>query len=182
VRTWPRKRATIATICNYVVGRNLLSAATLADQRAVLGMYFARTTADQTISGLTPVNVLGLSFPVLAGVSYRFRFMFAGSAASNSNGARVGMTGPTFSTFSAIVSGVVQLGGTGALYTGYLASYADVVAINGLPLKNADAPTMVDGIILPSINGTLQLQVGAGVLSAPLTVSSGAVGELIRIG
>lgn len=166
----------------YNVGRNFLASQTITAQRSVLGETYVRTTADIVMSSLTPANVAGLAFSITGGISYRFRFMFACNASLINLGARVAVTGPVFTSFIAMVSGIVTSGGTAAMYSGYLSNYADVVNINGLPTKNVDAPVAVEGFILPSASGTIQLQVGAGALAAPLTVRNGSVGELIRIG
>jgi hypothetical protein len=140
-------------------------------------------TADLAVTTSTTLaNSTGLSFSVLSGVYYDFEFGVVWRTATATTGIKLGLTTPTFTVFSAMVNGNVAADGTAAEWTGSLTTSGDSSSLSGAEATNTDYIAFVRGMILPSANGTLQLQHAAEVAAAGnVTVRQGSFGRLSRI-
>lgn len=156
-----------------VIGRNTQStgvpeAVTMAQLRALLATElgssysFAKKTSSQSFSSATPANVTGLLIAVTSGHLVRFCAHGIVQTTNANTGVQLGITTPAFTRLAAIAS--IKSGGTDAintLWTGLLNSSGDVtVPANGL-LANTDYPFSIDGFIVASANGNVQIQMAS---------------------
>lgn len=140
-------------------------------------------TADLAVTTSTTLaNSTGLSFSVLSGVYYDFEFGVVWRTATATTGLKLGLTTPTFTVFAATVNGQVAADGAAAEWTGALSTSGDSSALSGAEATNTDYIAYIRGMILPSANGTLQVQHAAEVAAAGnVTVRQGSFGRLSRI-
>lgn len=139
------------------------------------GSTIVRLNADHaafTATGLA--NVTGLSFPVSSGVACRFEFLVAFRSAATTTGIRLGLTFPAATVFAGTVTSLFAADGSGALFAGALTASDDSVVSSATPAINTDYLAKVEGFIIPSANGTLQLRAATEILNSAVTVRNGS--------
>lgn len=145
---------------------------------------FVRLAADET--GKVDANLVntGLSFPVTSGVYYLFRFYVAYRSTVLTVGLKLGLTTPTFTTFAASVriAGNAADGATTEPWAGNLTSSGDFVIAPAAVATGTDYLAVVEGLILPSANGTLMVQYAAETTGATVTMRRGSAGDLVVVG
>jgi hypothetical protein len=141
-------------------------------------------SSTQTFSSTTPAPIVGLAFGLLAGLVYRFDFWVTMSSESNTNGPGLGIEAP-----AATVSGVHLELPQGTI--------SNVVATNGITsatvvgntaLVSTGVTTGTDrhmgrlqGIIIPSAPGSLQVTCRREAASGTITVHPGSGGLLYQL-
>lgn len=137
------------------------------------------TADDAGTTSTTLANQAALAFAVKNGVYYRFHFDVIWRTATGTTGLKVGLTTPTFTRYAANVKGVVAADATSALWSGSLTTSGDSSSLSGAEATGTDYVAEVEGIILPSADGTLQLQTAAEVGAAgTVTVRQGSCGQI----
>jgi hypothetical protein len=126
--------------------------------------------------------VTGLSFAVTSGRHYRFEFLLAVRSDTATVGVRATVTTPTVTTLAATVTTILAADGTAALYEGAITASGDAVVPTAVPAINTDYVLKVEGIIVPSATGTLQLQIGTETGTTVVTVRRGSCGLLWDLG
>lgn len=122
------------------------------------GGSVVKKTGDQTISVATPTNVTGLSFALVANRYYRFEFMCIVQSNTATVGVAATVTTPSFTRFTARISAPFAADGAGAEWQGDVTASADAVVPTAIAATNTDYLMKIEGVILPSANGTLQVQ------------------------
>lgn len=139
-------------------------------------------TADQTFTSLLVLpamaNVTGMGFAVTAGVRYRFDLGVVVRSTGLLAGVRLGLTCPAFTVFTAQAQIPFGADGTSALQFGTINFSGDLVASTAVLAVGDDYCAQITGVLVPSANGTLQLQAGPNALSATMTVRQGTHGLL----
>lgn len=134
-----------------------------------LGAVSVTTLADST----------GLAFSVVSGTYYRFRFEVVFQSANTGAGLKVGLTTPTFTILACHASIPIAADGTAAQFDGQITSSGDSVVGTGVEATGTNYLAVVEGVILPSANGTIQVQHARGGASASnITVKQGSMGRL----
>lgn len=145
-------------------------------------LTFVKLTADET--GKTDANLVntGLSFAVVSGTYYKFRFDVVYRSTVLTVGLKIGLTTPTFTVFSAraLIAGFAA-DGVGEPFAGNITSSGDSVISTAVVATGTDYVATVEGIILPSANGTLMLQYAAETTGATVTVRRSSAGELVTL-
>lgn len=142
------------------------------------GPTLVKLTADQTFLTTGLANVTGLVFPVTAGTLYRFTFFAVFRSSLATAGARLGLTLPAFTTYTGSVRIAGRAAdGTDSEFVGALTTSGDSVVSSAVAATNTDFLAVVEGVLLPSANGNLQLQ-AAPEVAATLTVRNGSHGQL----
>lgn len=145
-------------------------------------LTFVKLTADET--GKTDANLVntGLSFAVVSGTYYRFRFDVVYRSTVLTVGLKLGLTIPTATVFSAraIIAGFTT-DGAGDGFIGNITSSGDSVISTAVVATNTDYVATIEGIILPSANGTLMVQYAAETTGATVTMRRASAGELITL-
>jgi hypothetical protein len=138
------------------------------------GPASCKKTADQTNNTVTYADCSGLSFAVTSGVYYHFRFNLTFQTAATTTGIKFKFTGPTVTRFSCEANVPFAADGAGGSWQGHIAAYADSAKTTGVQLANTDNFAVVEGNILPSANGTLQLQFASEVASSNAIIRQGS--------
>lgn len=122
--------------------------------------------------------VVGLSFPVTSGTLYRFRFDLVFRTAATTTGTRFGLTCPAFTVLAANVGVPFASDGAGMMFDGAITTSGDSVVTTAIPAANTDHLAVLEGVLLPSAGGTLQITAATEVAASALTVRAGSNGQL----
>lgn len=144
-----------------------------------------KLAGNQTIVSATLIDVTGLGFTVLAGARYIFKFALVFQIAQAVTGVpQVAMTFPTADLFAATFRhqfGTLQF--TTTEIKGQLVSSG--VGVSASAQSSGLIPFLltVEGVIAPTVNGTLQLQLAENGNNnpKPYTVYAGSCGILRRV-
>lgn len=141
---------------------------------------YSKLTSDLALSTSTTLANTGPSFNVLAGVYYMFRFLLLYQTAATTTGIKTSVTIPAASRFAAWVQTPVSTaaGGTANVYADWATTSGDAVTGTGTPAANVDHFATLEGLIVPSADGTLALQHASEVTTTGVTVRSGTMGRL----
>lgn len=138
------------------------------------GDTILKLTADQAFTAITLANVTGLSFAVTSGTHYRIAARIVFRTAATTTGLKLGATIPAFTVFSASVNIPLAADGAGGMWHGWLTSSGDTVTSTGVQAANTDYVAVIEGILIPSANGTFQLQAASEVLASAATLRPGS--------
>lgn len=171
------------SICLYTVyvaaNDTTLTAAELVDKRAVIRQATKKLTANETGATTASLADTSLSFKVSNGVYYRFRFTLNYQTTVTTVGFKVGLTTPTFTRFTAhVIVGGFAADAAAAGFLGVINSSGDSVVATAAAATGVDMPCVVEGVILPSADGTLMLQYAAETTGATVTLMQASAGEL----
>jgi hypothetical protein len=145
------------------------------------GGSVVKKTADQTFNSATPANVTSLSFAVVAGRYYRYEFWVIVRSDTSTVGVALGVTYPAVTRAAATGMGLIASGAGGSFDTAITASGGHVIT-TAVPVINTDYLAKVEGLIVPSANGTLQLQARTETGTTVVTVRQGSCGFLWDMG
>lgn len=119
-------------------------------------------------------NVTGLSFAVTAGVLYRFHGHICYTVTSRYGGARWIMTGPASPTQFAMRSEHPY-----DATSSTLSNATDFTTPSSTSsYSQTSGVALIDGFVMPSTNGTMQLQFASETSSYPVTVLAGSALEV----
>lgn len=141
----------------------------------------ARSTGDQTATTATLADVTGLSFSVTSGTVYYFLFQCVFQSTSTSVGLKAGLTFPAVTTFASTVKTVMSAAGVSSEYSGPISASGGSVAATAVPVANTNYLSTIEGVIVPSASGTLQVQFAAHTTGATVTLKANSVGLLYTI-
>ena len=144
---------------------------------------FFKSSADQTFATTALSNATGLSFNVVAGVTYKYKFNVLYTTAATTTGLRIGITYPpaTMSSALANIPGST-VDGTGFLYSGFLSTSGDsVIAGNSPAVSPVVIIANIEGIIIPSASGVVQMQGATEIAASNIVIKSGSYVEVIEI-
>lgn len=118
-------------------------------------------------------DVTGLSFPVLAGKKYRFKFVIFYTAAATTTGSRWTITGPatTFLNYISEYSLTTSTSTRNAQQT----AYDTPAAANGTSATTGSNMAIIEGIIMPSADGTVIARFASEVASSAIVAKAGSV-------
>lgn len=141
-------------------------------------------TADAAANTSTALaNVAGLSFPLVANDRYRFTFYALYSTAATTTGIRLGVTCPAgVIAGRVIINGITLTDGTAAEFEGSLTFSGDSVMSLAVGTANQPYLALVEGLIIPTAAGNLQLQAASEVAGSGVTLRNGSHGQLHRVG
>ncbi|HEX7484391.1 MAG TPA: hypothetical protein VF281_04560 [Candidatus Saccharimonadales bacterium] len=118
----------------------------------------------------TIANVTGLSFPVVAGTTYRFKALINYTSAATSTGSRWSINGPATTTLS--YTSKYTLSATTET-TNFASAYNVPAASNAGSLTTGNV-ARIKGVITPSANGTVTVRFASGVASSAITAKAGS--------
>jgi hypothetical protein len=147
-----------------------------------LGPSTVKLAADQTFSSATAANVTGMSFAVVSGRTYRFRFLCLVQSNTATVGVAATVTIPAATRFGAVARTPIAADGTAAVFHGAISSSGDAVVPTAVPAINVDHLLEIEGILIPSANGTIQLQARTETGTTPVIVRQGSIGMLWDLG
>jgi hypothetical protein len=125
-------------------------------------------------------DITGLAFTVKAGKTYKFKFVINYSAAATTTGARFTINGPAAPTFLSYRSQYSLTTASETVNTG-LAAYQLPAASNATSAATGANLAIIEGIIKPSVDGTLTPQLASEVTVSAITALAGSYGEVEEI-
>lgn len=123
-------------------------------------------------------DVTGLSFPMVNGETYWFRFGIDYTAAATTTGSRWTLNGPAFTRLS--YRSLYTLTNASNTYNAY-ASYQQPTASNLSSAQTTGNQATLEGHITPSANGTLQLQFASEVAASAIVAKAGSICQWMRV-
>lgn len=142
-----------------------------------------KMTADGgALTTATLADVGGLVFPLLAGSYYRFLFHLLYTTTVTTSGLKFGLTYTAGVTaFAAIGRTLSAADGVSAEFQGLINSSGDsVTATDAQATGTTAAPNLavIEGTIIPSVNGNLQVQAANEAAAGTVVVKQGSNGSL----
>jgi hypothetical protein len=117
-------------------------------------------------------DVTGLSFPVVAGQRYRFRFVIHYTAAATTTGSRWSVNGPATSQLA--YRSEYSLTATSRTVNDGLSAYNLPAAANASSAAAAGNIAVVEGIISPSANGNVIARFASEVANSAIVAKAGS--------
>lgn len=141
---------------------------TIASASVVLGADVTNNNA----SANTIADVTGLSFAVVSGGQYWFRFIIPYTSAATTTGSRWAINGPVAPTRLNYTSRYPLTATTETV--NYADAYDTPAASNASSLTTGNL-AVIEGIIVPSANGTVIARFASEVSSSAIVAKAGAV-------
>jgi hypothetical protein len=139
---------------------------------------YSRVTADQSFTSTTVANATSLSFSAVAGKVYKYNFNILYTSAATGTGIKLGLTYPAATTASGKASIPIGADGTATIFYGLITSSGDIVIGTGTPAASTTTYATVQGIIIPSTTGTVQLTAGTEVNASAIVIKAGSFVEV----
>ena len=142
---------------------------------AVGGSTFVILGSDVTnnnASANTLEDVTGLSFAVTSGETYRFKFWVEYTAAASTTGSRWTISGPT--TTNLAYTQQNNLDGASFQWASRSAYNQGNLSSGSTTTANFTNVAVVEGVIVPSANGTVQLRFASEISSSAITAKAGS--------
>lgn len=170
-------------------GKALIDDASAAAQRATLDIGSAirviKKSADTVFASATPADVpiaaagAPISFPVLTGRHYHFRFVSVVRTSLASIGVAMSVTVPAATVFSAVGKFAASSSdGTTTEWVGSITASDDPVVPSTVIAADTDYIFSIEGILIPSADGALVLRARNESGATDVTVRQGTVGML----
>jgi len=123
------------------------------------GFTYVKRTADTTNSVATPVNLGNMRFNVTSGTYYYFKFLIQYQSSASTTGLKLTITYPAVTTSAAVatINGLAADGNSHD-FTGAITSSGDVVTSTAVVAQNVTYIAILEGTMLPSASGAVQLQ------------------------
>lgn len=137
--------------------------------RAVLG-------SDISSSATSLGDATGLSFSVSSGVRYRFAFWVVFRSAATTTGIKLSVNAPATTLLAYNVAIPIS---AIADVLGYRRAVNVETIGTGVDAITADLLATVEGVLVPSANGTLILRYASEVAASAVTIRAGSHGELV---
>jgi hypothetical protein len=152
-----------------------ISAATLKTELG--GKQLAFKTADQGSNSLAFADLTNLSFAVVAGVTYKFKIFCQYDVTNTATGTRWAVNGPAFTR---LFYNVIWSSGTG-LNSNFAFNTYDATSTTGNTHSVSNNCAIIEGIIVPSANGTLSARFACEVTLTSVTCKAGSYIEYEEI-
>jgi hypothetical protein len=141
----------------------------------------ARRTADLVSSVVALASDPELTFAVLAGVVYRFRFHVVYRSAALTTGIGLALAVPAFSVFTASMATHQAADGVNAEFQGALTASDDAAVAGSVVAINTDYLAIIEGILIPSAAGNLTLRYRSEIAGSAVTLRAGSCAEICVI-
>jgi len=128
---------------------------------------------NNNITANTIQDVTGLSFPVIAGKSYYFKFYINYSAALTTTGSRWSISGPSFTSLCYMSE--YSLTTTTSTRTPTIIAYDLPAASNSASAQLVGNNAIIEGYIIPSADGTVIARCASEVTNSAITAKAGSV-------
>lgn len=126
----------------------------------------------------TIADVTGLSFPVVSGKIYWFRFVIDFTAAATTTGARFAVNGPTFSRLSYRTGLALAAAlGTDGESTSFNVAYDTPAGVTATSGNTGGNIATIEGFITPTADGTVIARFASEVSSSAIVAKAGSIVE-----
>lgn len=163
------------------VGNYLKDDGTWSAVTASGGASIVKITSNMAANTTTTLtDTTGIAFSVTSGTYYRFSFQILYRSAATTTGIKLTVTTPAVTTLAAVVKAPVSTaaGGTASEFGDWITSSGDAVTGTGTPATSTTHIAFIEGTILPSADGTLQVRHASEVASSGVTIMAGTNGLL----
>jgi len=133
-------------------------------------------------SNVTPTDITGLSFSLLTGRRYYFKFLLTFQTPLTTTGIGFVFTAPAMNFANWRVKIRQAAAGTDSYHESDALALTTVQVSTGVLAANTDYFAIVEGIYEPSENGTIQLQVRSEVNTSQVIVKNQGMGFLVDAG
>jgi hypothetical protein len=141
-----------------------------------------KKTADQTFNSATPANVSDLVFALTSGRYYKFSFTLLVRSDTLTVGVAASVTHPGATRFGATVRTIFAADGAGAEFGGAVTASDDHVVPTAVPAINTDYILEIEGVIMASASGNLQVRARTETGTTVVTVRQASCGMLYDLG
>lgn len=141
-------------------------------------IVLAADVTNNNASADTIADVTGLTFLALAGKKYYFRAIIPYTSAATTTGSRWSINGPTAPTLLNYTSNYTL---TATSQTVNYATAYDIPAASNATSLTAGNIAVVEGIIVPSVDGNVTVRFASEVTSSAIVAKAGAMLEWLRI-
>lgn len=138
-------------------------------------------SVSQTLTSNVAGNVSQLAFSVEAGNTYKYKFNILFTSVATTTGLALGLTYPSTTVASAMVNIPRTGDGTGAFFQGVISSSGDITISTATPSNTDIHLATLEGVILPSANGTVQLIGASEVNLSNVTIWAGSYVEFTKL-
>ena len=137
--------------------------------------YVKRTT-QQVIPGSTPVDITSMGIAVVSGHFYAVRIWIVCRTTLSGTGIQHTVTTPTLTHLALLAQArSAAADGSNVQWTGIINASGDVVVPTGANTANVDQIIFMNGIIIPSANGTLQVQMASETGTEDVSFEAGFI-------
>lgn len=143
-------------------------------------VVLAADVANANATPNTIADITGLSFPVLAGVLYKFKFVIIFDAAATTTGSRFSINGPATPTLLAYRS-QYGLTLTSETINNGLGAYDLPAASNASSPATTRNHAQIEGVIRPSANGTVIARFASEITASAITAKAGSYVEYSEV-
>lgn len=153
---------------------------------AVIKQYYGhrggKLTADEAGKTDATLANTGLSFELVSGDYHHFKFVVVWRSTSTTVGLKLGLTFPAATVFAAkaMHHGQTTDGATTEPWSGNITTSGDSVVSTAAVAANTNYVAVIEGVIVPSADGTLMVQYAAETTGATVTMKQGSCGILTR--
>lgn len=162
---------------------------TVESVKGVLYSQVKKTADTGSITSATPADATigaagGGTFqlPVTSGHYYKIRVTGVYRSDTATTGFVIGLTTPAITVYSALAHIMVGADGNTGGTQGNLSSSGDTLVGANTPVTNTDTPFLIDGILIPSANGNVTLQIANEAAAGNVTLRQGTILELWDFG
>ena len=141
-------------------------------------VVLATDVTNSDVSANTIADVTGLSFTVKAGSKYYFKAVIAYTSATTTTGSRWSINGPTSPTLLNYKS-TYTIDATSQT-TNFATAYQIPAASNASSLTTGNVAT-IEGIIVPSTDGTVTVQFASEVSGSAIVAKAGSILQWLRV-
>ena len=161
-------------------GASMFTAADADAQRLLLGRILKKITTQTTGVSTSYTDVTDMSFSVVAGTTYSFTFVVLAESSSTSGGVCLAANGPAATYFAARYEGNQTAGGSiiRSDITAYDSS-GTLADPNSVTAANTPCVFTLQGVIVPSANGTFSLRVKRGGSAGNIAVRAGSMDVIV---
>lgn len=155
-----------SAVTNRIVTFNGTTGKLIQDSGRVIPtrVYLSGNVTNNNAVANTIADVTGLSFPVTSGVRYKFRFYITYTSAATTTGSRWAINGP--STTELNYFSYYTLTATSQT-TNFAVAY-DIPAASNASSLTAGNVAIIEGIIMPSANGTVIARFASEILNSAI--------------
>ena len=120
----------------------------------------------------------GVSFAVSTGVRYRFDFGIVFATGISTTGIKLSALFPAASTFAATAKIPIAGDGPGGELQGWITTSGDTVIGTAIQAASTKYFAKIEGVIIPSADGTLQPTYGSEIAGSAVSTFAGSYGIL----
>lgn len=129
----------------------------------------------------TPTDATGLAFVGVTAGTYAFKAGVVYQTAATTTGLKVGLTFPAATVFAATVHIPQTTAGVGGGLQGWITASAGTVATTSTPAATTSYEALIDGTIVVSTGGTIQVTQASNATGSAITLKQGSWLQYFKI-